>query len=154
MRGIGSACFLWNVLSGGHVNATVLYRISAAVFVLFAIGHTYGFLSLRPPSAEGRAVYDSMNNVHFEVQGHRHSYGEFYRGFGLSCTVSMLFSAFLCWHLAGLARAFPGAIGGVGWAFFAVQVAGVILSFLYFGTPAMVLSGIVAAITGWAAWLA
>jgi hypothetical protein len=49
------------------MSATLLYRIAAFVFVLFAVGHTYGFLSLRPPSAEGRAVYDAMNTVRFEV---------------------------------------------------------------------------------------
>jgi len=38
------------------MNATLLYRIAAFVFLLFALGHTYGFLSLRAPSAEARAV--------------------------------------------------------------------------------------------------
>ena len=84
--------------------ATWLYRIAAIVFVLFALGHTYGFLSLRPPSEEARAVYAAMNTVHFVVNGRSYTYGGFYRGFGLSCTASMIFSAFLSWHLAGLAR--------------------------------------------------
>ena len=65
------------------MTATLLYRIAAIIFVFFAVGHTYGFLSLRPPSPEGRAVYDSMNAVHFEVRGRNYSYGAFYRGFGL-----------------------------------------------------------------------
>ena len=34
---------------------TWLYRIAGIVFVLFALGHTYGFLSLRP-SAQGRSI--------------------------------------------------------------------------------------------------
>lgn len=136
------------------MNATLLYRIAAFIFVLFAAGHTYGFLSLRPPSAEGRAVYDSMNNVRFEVGGRSFTYGSFYRGFGLSCTASMILSAFLCWHLGDLARSAPAAIGMLGWVFFAVQVVGVVLSFLYFGPPPMVLSALVTAIVGVAAYLA
>lgn len=136
------------------MNATLLYRIAAFIFVLFAVGHTYGFLSLRPPSPEGRAVYDSMNNVRFEVGGRSFTYGAFYRGFGLSCTASMILSAFLCWHLGTLARSAPAAIGMLGWVFFAVQVVGVVLSFLYFGPPPMVLSSVVAAIVGVAAFLA
>src|ERR1700722_3077992 len=103
--------------TGVPVNATLLYRIAAFVFVLFALGHTYGFLSLRAPSAEGRAVYDLMNNVHFQLGG-----------FGLSNTVSMVFWAFLSWHLGELARSAPGTIGALGWAFFGVQVGGVVLS--------------------------
>ena len=135
------------------MKATVLYRIAAIVFVFFAVGHTFGFLSLRAPSAEGRAVYDSMNTVRFEIHGRSYSYGDFYRGFGLSCTVSMLLSAFLAWHLGRLARSAPTAAGFMGWAFFLLQLPGIVLSFLYFGTPPMVFSGLVAVLLGSAAWL-
>ena len=136
------------------MSATLLYRIAAVVFAVFAVGHTYGFLSLRPPSAEGRAVLDAMNTVHFEVGGRSFTYGAFYRGFGLSCTASMILSAFLCWHLGQLARSAPNAIGALGWVFFAVQVVGVVLSALYFGPPPMVLSAAVTALVGVAAFLA
>jgi hypothetical protein len=133
--------------------ATWLYRVASIVFVLFALGHTYGFLSFRPSSAEGRAVYESMNSVDLVESGQSYTYGGFYRGFGLSATISMLFWAYLCWYLGGLARN-PAAIGALGWAFFTVQVAGAVLSFLYFGPPAMVLSLLVALLVGLAAWLA
>jgi hypothetical protein len=136
------------------MSATLLYRIAAVIFVVFAVGHTYGFLSLRPASAEGRAVFDAMNTVHFEVGGRSFTYGAFYRGFGLSCTASMILSAFLCWHLGALARSAPAAIGLLGWVFFAVQVVGVVLSALYFGPPPMVLSAAVTALVGVAAFLA
>jgi hypothetical protein len=136
------------------MSATLLYRIAAFVFALFALGHTYGFLSLRAPSAEARAIFDEMNMVHFEVGGRAFSYGGFYRGFGLSCTVSLILSAFLSWHLGELAHSAPGAIGALGWVFFVAQLAGVVLSFLYFGLPPMVLSALVAAIVGLAAFLA
>ena len=135
------------------MKATVLYRIASVVFLLFALGHTYGFLSLRPPSAEGRAVFDAMNTVQFEVRGRAYSYGAFYRGFGLSCTVSMILSAFLAWHLGELARSAPAAIGALGWVFFAVQLAGLVLSLKYFGPPPALLSALVAIDLGWAAWL-
>lgn len=136
------------------MSATLLYRISAFVFILFALGHTFGFLSFRAPSAEGRAVCDAMNNVHFEFGGRSLSYGGFYRGFGLSCTVSMILSAFLSWHLGELARSAPRAIGSLGWVFFAAQLTGVVFSFLYFGLPPMVLSVLVSALVGLAAFLA
>jgi hypothetical protein len=136
------------------MSATLLYRIAAVVFVLFAVGHTYGFLTLRPASPEGRAVYEAMNTVHFEEGGQSFSYGAFYRGFGLSCTASMILSAFLSWHLGQLARFAPASIGVLGWVFFALQVVGVVLSFLYFGLPPVILSSLVAAIVGIAAFLA
>jgi hypothetical protein len=136
------------------MNAALLYRIAAVVFLLFAAGHTYGFLSLRPPSAEGRAVFEAMNTVEFEVSGRSYTYGKFYRGFGLSATASLILSAFLSWHLGQLARSSPAAIGSLGWVFFGVQVAGVVLNFLYFGPPPMVLSAVVSIILGLAAWMA
>ncbi|MGA2810650.1 MAG: hypothetical protein ABSG16_04570 [Candidatus Acidiferrum sp.] len=136
------------------MKATVLYRTAAFVFVLFALGHTYGFLSLSAPSAEARAVFEAMNTVHFVVHDRSYSYGAFYRGLGLSATVAMLFSAFVAWHLGDLARSAPSSIGALGWVFFAVQLAGLVLSLLYFGPPPAVLSALVAAILAWAAWLA
>ena len=123
--------------------------MAAVLFVFFALGHTYGFLSLRVPSAEGRAVFDGMNNVHFTIRGTSYSYGNFYRGFGLSCTVSMLFSAFLAWHLGELARTVPQAIGALGWVFFVVQLAGLVLSLKYFGLPPAIFSALAAFASAW-----
>jgi len=102
---------------------------------------------------EGVAVFDAMNKVSFQEKGATHSYGRFYRGFGLSCSVSMIFSAFLAWHLGSLAGKLPQAIGALGWIFFAVQLAGVWLSWKYFGPPPVVFSATVAICLGWAAWL-
>ena len=72
-----------------------------------------------------------MNAVRFELHGRSYSYGDFYRGFGLSCTMSMLLSAFLSWHLGGLARSNPTAVGFMGWMFFFLQLPGILLSFLF-----------------------
>lgn len=113
------------------MKATWLYRTAAIIFVLFALGHTFGFLKFRPHSPEGLAVFNSMNDVHFAEQGATFSYGNFYKGFGLSISVNMLLSAFVAWHLGQLAKKQPNAVGALGWAFAAVQLAGVILSWLY-----------------------
>jgi hypothetical protein len=134
------------------VTAIRLYQIAAVVFILFAAGHTYGFLRLRAPTPEARAVYDSMNSVRFEMDSRSYSYGDFYRGFGLSATVSMLLSAYLAWYLAGLARTAPASVGMLGWVFCAAQLPGVVLSYLYFGVPPMVFSAAVALLLGAAAW--
>ena len=64
------------------MTAKMSYRIAAVLLVLFAAGHTLGFLSFKPPSAEGVAVRDAMTSVHFEYKGGTYSYGEFYRDSG------------------------------------------------------------------------
>lgn len=134
------------------MSATTLYRVAAVIFVLFALGHTVGFLSLKPPTPEASAVWDGMNHVRFDVRGSSFSYGEFYRAFGLSCTVSMLFSAWLAWELGRMTRSYPKALGSIGWAFCSVQVAAVVISVLYFSVVQVAFSGAVAAVLGWAAW--
>jgi hypothetical protein len=134
------------------MTATLLYRIAAGVLLLFAVGHTLGFLTFRPASAEGLAVYDAMNSVRFEFDGAAHSYAGFYTGFGLTVTAYMLFSAFLAWHLGSLAARQPQAIGALAWVFAAVQVACLVLSVLYFFLVPIVFSAVVVACLVGAAW--
>ena len=94
-----------------------------------------------------------MRTVHFAVRGKSLSYSGVYTGFGLYVTAYLLFSAFLAWHLSGLAGTDPHSIGALGWAFCAVQVASLVLSWIYFLPPPTVLSALLAACLGWAAWL-
>lgn len=131
---------------------TLLYRIASVVFVLFALGHTFGFLTFRPHSAEGLAVWNAMNNVHFHEAGGVFSYGEFYVGFGLSISASTLFSAIVSWHLGKAAIKSPATSVALAWSFFALQLVGVVLSFLYFALAPQVLSALVAICLGCAAW--
>jgi len=134
------------------LTAKLPYRIAAIVLVLFAAGHTAGFLTFRPSSAEGLAVYNAMNSVSFDFNGAMRSYSAFYTGFGLLVTAYLLFSAFLAWHLGSLAASQPKAIGILAWAFVAVQLASLVLSVLYFFLVPAVLSAVVVICLLWAAW--
>lgn len=136
------------------MTATLLYRISAFVLVLFAAGHTLGFMTFKAPTPEGAAVQQSMDNVRFILGGKSLTYGDFYRGMGLFCTAYLLFNAFLAWHLGTMARNAPQAIGALGWVFFALQVISIALSWRYFVLPPTIFSAVLAIMTGWAAWLA
>ncbi len=136
------------------MTATLLYRLASVLFVIFAAGHTVGFLKFKPPTPEGIAVRESMIKVVFPFRGKNYSYHGFYTGFGLFITVELIFSAYLAWHLGTVARANPGAIGGLGWIFCASQVASLVLSWMFFFPVTAVLSGILAVCLGWAAWVA
>jgi hypothetical protein len=135
------------------MTATLLYRIAAVVFVLFAAGHTFGFLSFRPSSPEGLAVYEAMNSVQFAFAGAKYSYAKFYTGFGLTVTAYMLFSAFLAWDLGSRAAGQPKTIGALAWAFAAVQLACFVLSVMYFFLVPVLFSAAVVVCLVWAAWL-
>ena len=134
------------------MTATLLYRIAAVIFILFAAGHTFGFLKFKAPTPEGEAVRTGMSRVAFKVGAKEFTYGGFYRGFGLYITAYLLFSAFLAWQLGTMARQAPQAIGLLGWMFCALQVAGLVLSWIYFFPVTVVFSAVVAGCLGWAAW--
>jgi len=133
------------------MTATLLYRIAAVLFVIFAAGHTVGFLRFRPTSPEGRAVWDSMHTVRVQLGRGSFTYGGFYVGFGLYNTVFLLFSAVLAWHLGNVAATTPQAIGLLGGSFCATQVAGAVLCWRYFAPPPVILSVVIAVCLGWAA---
>ena len=60
------------------MTARALYRISAVMFVLFAVGHTAGFLRFHPASPEGLAVQESMSSVHFNFGGASVTWADLY----------------------------------------------------------------------------
>jgi hypothetical protein len=119
-----------------------LYRASAAVFLLYALGHTAGFLGFSAPTEEGRAVFASMSAVSFDVDGKWMSYGGFYEGFGLMGTTYKLFCAFVSFYLGHLAAKGQQGIRSLGWALAALQCAGLYLSLRYFVVPPVVLSAL------------
>lgn len=132
------------------MSARTLYRIIAVMFVLFAAGHTVGFLTFKAATAEGIAVRDAMGRVNI---GDGFTWGGFYTGFGLSITATTLFYAFLAWSLGDLAAQKPRAVAFIAWSFFAFQLPGLVLAFIYFPGGPIILSSIVAICLGWAAWL-
>jgi hypothetical protein len=136
------------------MNATLMFRIASILFVFFAAGHTFGFMRFKPPTTESLAVREAMNNVHFQVRGSDFSYGGFYTGFGLTITVYLIFFAFLSWHLGSIAREHPESIGALAWSLVAVQLASVVLSWIYFSIAPAALSALLAACLASAAWLA
>lgn len=130
---------------------TLLYRIASGLLILFAVSHTMGLFS-KPPSTGASVARAAMNDAHFQFMGADCTYGQFFIGFGLLFTAYLLFSAFVAVYLASLAKNNPKAIGGLGWAFFMVQVTTLALSWIYFFVAPVVVSGLVAVCLGWAAW--
>lgn len=113
------------------MSATLWFRITAVVMLLFAVLHTIGFLSLRPPSPEGMAVWNAMNGVSFNIDGGTYSYGHFYRAFGLSLTVVQLFGAWVAWTLGQMARRGDGGIRAIAWGIIVWQIIGIVIAAIY-----------------------
>jgi succinate dehydrogenase/fumarate reductase cytochrome b subunit len=73
------------------VKATILYRISSVLLLLFAAEHTFGLCQ-----------NNLMRSVHFDAQGFIRTYWDFFSAFGLFFSVFLLFAAVLAWLLGGL----------------------------------------------------
>jgi hypothetical protein len=128
------------------MKATVLYRIASALLFVAAAGNAYAVSRLRQ-------LAESMNNAHFAVGHSGFTYAQYIVAVELFCSLGVVFAAYLAWHLGALARTTPQAIGVLGWIFFAYQLVGVYISWIFFSGFVLVLSGGIAICTGWANWL-
>jgi hypothetical protein len=131
------------------MSPAIPYRIAAILLLLFACGHTFGFLSFKPSSTEGLAVLDAMNRVAFDFEGNSRTYGGFYVGFGLTVTAYLLFCAFLAWHMSRVAVAQPGGVAPLAWALVSVQAVSLALIIEYFFIIPVVFTALVIACLVW-----
>lgn len=121
------------------MKADVLFRIAAGLLIVFAAGHTIGFLSFRPSTPEGQAVLSSMNNVRFDGG---FTYGAFYVAFGLFITLFFLLSAWLAWFTASLISVSISAARKLAWAMVATYAGALALAVCYFGPPQITMSAL------------
>ncbi len=124
------------------------FRITSVVILLFAAGHTFGFLTFRPATAEGQAVWAAMNSVHFAAKRGVYSYAGFYFGFGLFVSVFYVFEAWLVWLLARMAERGVMEARAIAWGLCVLHLAGAGLSYRYFAAPQVGLSCAVAVCLG------
>jgi hypothetical protein len=134
------------------MSASSLYKISAILLILFALGHTIGFRRV-DPSWNADGVVSGMRSVTFDVQGFRRSYWDFFAGFGLFVSVLLVFAAILAWQLGSMPREALAAIPIIRWSFAICFVAVAALTWRYFFIAPDVLSSLAALSLVGAAWL-
>ena len=134
------------------MRASLLYRISAVLLALFALGHTIGFRRV-DPRWHADSVVNGMRNLSFHVQGFDRSYWDFFSGFGFFASVFLVFAAILAWQLGSMSREALAAIPVVRWSIAVCFVLIACLSWRYFFIPPGVFSSLVALGLVEAAWL-
>ena len=135
-----------------YVKATILYRISSVLLLLFAAGHTLGFRKTDPKWGVDSLI-GSMRSVRFDAQGFSRTYWDFYVGFGLFVSVFLVFTAVLAWQLGGLAPETLALMRGPAWALVICFAAVTILSWRYFFTAPIVFAIVITVCLTAAAWL-
>jgi hypothetical protein len=134
------------------LSASLLYKVSAVLLILFALGHSIGFRKVHPQwNAEG--VVSAMRSVTFDVQGFRRSYWDFFSGFGFFVSVLLVFAAILAWQLGSMPREALAAIPVVRWSFAICFVVITALTWRYFFVVPGLFSSLVALGLVGAAWM-
>ena len=131
------------------MKAALPFRICAIVLLLFAAGHTVGFLRYKPPSPEGVAVKAAMDGVRFPFGSTTRTYSDLYRGFGYFVSAYLLFAALVAWQLPTLLATSRESFRALALALLAAQTATVALSLIFFATPRAVFSLAVVACVVW-----
>lgn len=131
------------------MRAALPFRLCAAILVLFAALHTFGFLRYTPTTPDGVAVKTSMDDVRFPFGSTTRTYGDLYRGFGYFVSAYLLFAALVAWQLPTLLVASRGSFRVLAIGLLGAQTAAVALSFIYFAMPQGIFSLAVVACVVW-----
>ena len=145
---VPSRRYLWR----RDMKASLFYRISSVVLLLFAAGHTFGFRQNNPEWGAG-AVLGLMRSIHFDAQGFNRTYWDFFSAFGLFFSVFLLFAAVLAWLLGGLPAETLARVRSISWALAICFVAVTALSWRYAFTTPIVFSTLITVCLTAAAWL-
>src|SRR5258707_11180580 len=113
-----------------YVKAPILYRISSALLLLFAVGHTLGFRQSDPTWGVD-TLLGSMRSIHFNVQGFNRTYWDLFEAAGFSVGVFYFFAAILAWQLGGLPAETLAAMRSTAWAFALFFAAITVVSWRY-----------------------
>jgi hypothetical protein len=133
------------------MKASVLYRIASIVLVLFAMGHTGGYLQV-DPAWHADSLVQSMRSTHFNISGSERTYWDFYVGFGLFFTAFLLFASLIAWQFGSLPPATLAAMRLGAWSFAGCFAVVAYVSWRYFFIVPLVFSIVIFVCLAAAAW--
>jgi RsiW-degrading membrane proteinase PrsW (M82 family) len=89
---------------------SILLRTASVLSLIFCAGHTYGTLNNSSRGPEEAAVFMAMQAYPFNIMGFRRTHWDFYRGFSLLFSVTLLMLTVLLWQLGGMSKSDPARI--------------------------------------------
>jgi hypothetical protein len=117
-----------------HMRPSLFLRAASILTLLHSIGHTVGgvFGVDADPTPEEATALGAMKSHRFEVMGSMRSLWDFFFGWGLIISISLLVQAVLFWQLASLANKGMREIRPIVAGFFLGYIGFAILSWNYF----------------------
>ena len=134
------------------MRASLLYRITSILLLLFAVGHTLGFRQIDPKWGVDSLV-QSMQSIRFNAQGSDRTYWDFFVGFGLFVTVLMVFASIVAWQFGALPAKTLATMRWSAWGFAACFAVVAYLSWRYFFIVPVIFSVAIFLCLAAAAWI-
>jgi len=115
---------------------TLFLRIASVLTVLHSVLHTIGGVLSKPKDPEQIAVIETMKSHTFNVMGSMRTFWDFFFGYGLGVTVTLLIQGILFWMLGSLVKTSPAVVRPIV-GLFAINFAvmSVIVSKYFFIAP-------------------
>jgi len=85
----------------------ILLRTASVLTLIFCAGHTYRALNPATRDPEEAAVFMAMQAFPFSIMGFRRTHWDFYRGYSLLFSATLLLLAVLLWQLGAIASSEP-----------------------------------------------
>ena len=124
------------------MRASILYRISSVLILLFAIGHMFGFRQTDPTWGVDQALA-ALKQTTFIVQGFHRTYYAFYVGAGLFVAVFMVFTAVVAWELGRLPASTLAQLPWLRWGLALCYAGALLLSLRYLFLVPVVFSALI-----------
>src|SRR5215510_15327140 len=93
-----------------QMKQTILLRTASLLTLVFCAGHTFGTLNTTSRGPEEAAVFMAMQAYPFTIMGFRRTHWDFYRGFSLLFSITLLLLAVLLWQLGGMSKSEPARV--------------------------------------------
>src|ERR1700743_3773841 len=124
------------------MRASILYRISSGLILLFAIGHTFGFRKTDRAWGVDHTL-GLLNRTPFHVHGFDRTYYGFYVGSGFFVTVFMLFTVLVTWELGRLPAATLARLPWLTWGLALSYAGALVISLRYFFMVPVIFSAVI-----------
>jgi len=121
------------------LKAVLLLRIASVLSLVHCALHTVGGVFGRPRhGAEEIAVIETMKSHRFDVMGSLRSYWDFFFGYGLVVTISLLVQSILLWQVSALVRKdAPSMKPVIALLFFSWVATAIVSGRYFFAAPAV-----------------
>jgi hypothetical protein len=87
------------------MRTTLFLRIASVLAIIHAILHTIGGVLSKPNNgAPEIAIIEAMKSRAFDVMGSMRTYWDFFFGYGLIVTITLLVQGILFWQLGNIAK--------------------------------------------------